>query len=113
MGLEERKKGQAPRKPRDFQDELEEAILRFKAAFELLQQTSLASDSEHLLDVMYKELNLMDKLATAIERKGIRKWEQKLSKDAQTFISKQNRENFEVLQQDIATLSEANRRPRK
>lgn len=111
MGLEERKKGQAPKKSTDFQRELDEAILRFKAAFELLQVASRKENSDHLLTLMQKELDLMDTIATAVDRKGVRKWEQKLSKDAQAFISDQNKENFEILQQDIATLAEVNRRP--
>lgn len=111
MGLEDKKKGQAPKKKVDFQHDLEEAILRFKAAFELLQISP--ADSDHLTRIMEKELERLDHLAEAVERKGIRKWEKKLSKDAKTFILDQSQENFEKLQQDIATLSEANRQPRK
>lgn len=112
MGLEDRKKGSAPPKKHDFQQELNNALLRFQAAFELIQITDDAQMKKYYFETLDKELNLLDKIVKSVDRKGIQKQESLLFKDAKAYIFDQNQENFEKLRQDIATLKEANRVPK-
>ncbi len=112
MGLEERKKGSAPKKITNLQEELDEALLRFQASFELLQKNDDPKMRKYYFDSLIEELNQLDVIAKGIDRKGIRKQESILSKDAKKYFSSQSQENFEKLRQDIATLKEANRVPK-
>lgn len=105
---DEHKKGSAPKKDQNFQQELERSLLRFKAAFELFQEVK---KKDYYFDVMHQELSIMDEMAKNIDRKGIRKQEVILSKDAKQFMEDQSVENQKKLQQDIVTLFEANRVP--
>jgi len=112
MGLEDKKKGVAPKKKQNLQEELDEVLLRFQASFELLQKTNDPKMRKYYFDSLNKEVNLLDKIAKGIDRRGIRKQESLLSKDAREYFISQNQENFEKLRQDIATLKEANRVPK-
>jgi len=112
MGLENRKKGSAPKKNPNLQEELGEVLLRFQASFELLQKADAPKMRKYYFDSLNDELDQLDEIAQRIDRKGIRKQETLLSKDAREYFINQSQENFDKLRQDIATLKEANRVPK-
>jgi len=112
MGLEERKKGSAPKKTTNLQEELDGVLLRFQASFELLQKTDDPKMRKYYFESLSEELNQLDAIAKRVDRKGIRKQESLLSKDAKKYFNSQSQENFDKLRQDIATLKEANRVPK-
>jgi len=101
--------GSEKRSNKNNQNELNDCLLRFQAAFELMQRTDNDEFKKYYFETMGKELDLLDNMAKHLDLKKIRNQEHVLSKDARAYMLDQSSENFEKLRQDITTLKEANK----